>query len=223
MTVAGDVRVVPEDSLRHAEPTRASLRRDRGVSAAPTDGPRRNPFAAAALAWIVPGLGHWYLGRRRLAPAFFADRHADVPSGALLRGPPLHDRVGSAADHPRDVRGLRRGPPERRRAAALGDPGGTILSPTYEYGCAYLLTAGLMNLLLVLDAWDIASGRKDDRGASPDGPLPDHDALRASSRRPSSRCSGARRRARRWKLFGMLLASLVLGGLAVAWLMYPFP
>jgi hypothetical protein len=27
----------------------------------------------------------------------------------------------------------------------------------------------------------------------------------------------------RWKLFGVLLGSLVLGGLAVAWLMYPFP
>ena len=40
------------------------------------------------------------------------------------------------------------------------NPGGTILSPTYEYGCAYLLTAGLMNLLLMLDSWDIASGRK---------------------------------------------------------------
>jgi hypothetical protein len=35
-----------------------------------------------------------------------------------------------------------------------------ILSPTYEYGCAYLLTAGLMNLLLILDAHDIARGRK---------------------------------------------------------------
>ena len=30
-------------------------------------------------------------------------------------------------------------------------------------------------------------------------------------------------RRERWKLFGILLASLVLGGLAVAWLMYPFP
>ena len=27
----------------------------------------------------------------------------------------------------------------------------------------------------------------------------------------------------RLKLFGTLMASLVLGGLAVAWLMYPFP
>ena len=27
----------------------------------------------------------------------------------------------------------------------------------------------------------------------------------------------------RWKLFATLMVSLVLGGLAVAWLMYPFP
>ena len=30
-------------------------------------------------------------------------------------------------------------------------------------------------------------------------------------------------RRERWRLFGLLVASLVLGGLAVAWLMYPFP
>ena len=30
-------------------------------------------------------------------------------------------------------------------------------------------------------------------------------------------------RRERWRLFGLLLASLLLGGLAVAWLMYPFP
>jgi hypothetical protein len=30
-------------------------------------------------------------------------------------------------------------------------------------------------------------------------------------------------RRERWKLFGILLAALVGGGLAVAWLMYPFP
>jgi hypothetical protein len=31
------------------------------------------------------------------------------------------------------------------------------------------------------------------------------------------------RRRERWRLFAILFASLVLGGLAVAWLMYPFP
>ena len=34
-------------------------------------------------------------------------------------------------------------------------------SATSIYGTAYLWTAGLMNLLLLLDIWDIAVGRKD--------------------------------------------------------------
>ena len=29
------------------------------------------------------------------------------------------------------------------------------------YGTAYLWTAGLMNLLLLLDVWDLSRGRKD--------------------------------------------------------------
>jgi hypothetical protein len=37
---------------------------------------------------------------------------------------------------------------------------GEVLAVGFEYGFAFLLTAGLMNLLLVLDAWDIARGRK---------------------------------------------------------------
>ena len=46
-------------------------------------------------------------------------------------------------------------------ARLLSDnPGGAVLKVTYEYGCAFLLTAGLMNLLLMLDAYDIAAGRK---------------------------------------------------------------
>ena len=38
---------------------------------------------------------------------------------------------------------------------------GEVIAPGYEYGTAFLLTAGLMNLLLVLDAWDIARGKKE--------------------------------------------------------------
>ena len=36
-----------------------------------------------------------------------------------------------------------------------------MLGAGYEYGFAFLLTAGLMNLLLVIDVWDIANGRKE--------------------------------------------------------------
>jgi hypothetical protein len=36
-----------------------------------------------------------------------------------------------------------------------------VTSPAFEYGKTFLLTAGMMNLLLLLDVHDIASGRKD--------------------------------------------------------------
>ena len=35
-------------------------------------------------------------------------------------------------------------------------------APGFEYGTIFLLSAGLMNLLLVLDVWDIARGRRED-------------------------------------------------------------
>jgi hypothetical protein len=33
------------------------------------------------------------------------------------------------------------------------------LSPTYEYGSAFILTAGVMNLLVVAEAWDLCGHR----------------------------------------------------------------
>jgi hypothetical protein len=35
-----------------------------------------------------------------------------------------------------------------------------VTAVTYEYGNAYLIVAGLLNLLVVIDAYDIALGRK---------------------------------------------------------------
>ena len=130
------------------------------MSAAPTEAPRRNPLAAAALAWLVPGLGHWYLWRRRLAPAFFA-----IVTLMFLLGLSFDGRLYTVeSGQPLTILATFAvyGAGILNVAARLlsETPGGTILSPTYEYGCAYLLTGGLMNLLLVLDAYDIASGRK---------------------------------------------------------------
>jgi hypothetical protein len=44
--------------------------------------------------------------------------------------------------------------------ALVERPEGNLLAVTHEYGTVYLATAGLMNLLLMLEVWDIASGRK---------------------------------------------------------------
>jgi hypothetical protein len=45
-------------------------------------------------------------------------------------------------------------------ARALGLGAGEVVAVTYEYGNAFLIVAGLLNLLVVIDAWDIALGRK---------------------------------------------------------------
>jgi hypothetical protein len=45
-------------------------------------------------------------------------------------------------------------------AEHLGYGIGTMTWPSYDYGTTYLWVAGLLNYLIVLDAFDIAQGRK---------------------------------------------------------------
>lgn len=120
----------------------------------------RSPYLAMVLAWLVPGLGHFYLGRRRTAAAF-----ALIVTLAFVAGLSFQGRLYSVeTGQPLTILATFAvyGAGLLNIAARLvsDNPGGAILATTYEYGCAYLLTSGLMNLLLVLDAWDIASGRK---------------------------------------------------------------
>ena len=45
-------------------------------------------------------------------------------------------------------------------AKLLGHGSGRVVAITYEYGNAFAIVAGLLNMLVVLDAYDIAEGRK---------------------------------------------------------------
>lgn len=122
--------------------------------------PKRSPVVAMILAWLVPGLGHFYLGRRRTAVAF-----ALIVLLTFLAGLSFQGRLYTIEDgQPLTILATfavyGAGLLNLVARGLLENPGGTILAPTFEYGCAYLLTAGLMNLLLVLDAHDIAAGKK---------------------------------------------------------------
>lgn len=125
-----------------------------------TDAPHSNRYMAAALAWLFPGLGHLYLGRRSRALAYAAIVLVTFLLGlsfqgrlyTVEQGQPL-TVLATFAVHGAGILPI-------AARALLDNPGGSILSVTFEYGCAFLLTAGLMNLLLMLDAWDIAAGRK---------------------------------------------------------------
>ena len=117
-------------------------------------------WIAMALAYLVPGAGHLYLGRRERGIAFFCivvfmfaiglavdgDLYAVTRTGgSLLRLLAAFGSMGAGLLYwIADLKGV------------MGD----ITSITYEHGTAFIITAGLMNLLLVLDAFDIAEGRK---------------------------------------------------------------
>ena len=115
-------------------------------------------YLAVALAWLVPGAGHVFLGRRGRGVGFLRHRAGD--HRARLRAP------GQALPRRRPAA---RHPGHAGAAPGMGLPyfllyglgyTGDIDAAGYEYGTAFVLTAGLMNMLLVLDAWDIAARRQ---------------------------------------------------------------
>jgi hypothetical protein len=142
-------------------------------------------FTALAIggAFLVPGLGHVLLGRIRRGALFcalvlgsfalgmshdgrLALRDARAPFLSTLQvvanagvGPAdffarIHVYGGPAYALPEDVAD----PAFDQRLRTFRDRARSILS---IYGTAYLWTAGLMNLLLLFDVWDIGRGRKD--------------------------------------------------------------
>lgn len=115
---------------------------------------------AAALAWLFPGLGHAYLGRRKAALLYAAIVLITFLLGLSFEGRLYSPDSSQPLTFLATFAVFGAGLPNILARLFSDNPGGEVLALTYEYGCAYLLTAGLMNLLLILDTWDIAVGRK---------------------------------------------------------------
>jgi len=110
-------------------------------------------------AWLVPGAGHLWTGRRAKGIIFLVALTTMFVFGLALQGrlfpfqfeQPL---VGLAA-----FANLGMGLPYFLAwGAQLG--AGQVIAATYEYGNAFLIVSGLLNMLVALDACDIAAGRK---------------------------------------------------------------
>jgi len=116
-------------------------------------------MAAAMIAWLIPGAGHVYLKRWRRGLAFFVLVAISLAIGLALEGHLYRPVPNEPLSWLGTIGQLGLGTVYTvlRYVHYQGD----IRGPGFEYGTAFLLTAGLMNLLLVLDAWDIAHGKKD--------------------------------------------------------------
>jgi hypothetical protein len=120
---------------------------------------RPSPALVCLLAWLVPGAGHFWLGWRQKGLVFLVVLPAMFVCGLALQGRlfpvmPSEPLVALAA-----VGEMGIGAPYAV-AWALGAGAGTVTAATYEYANTFLIVAGLLNCLVVIDAYDIALGRK---------------------------------------------------------------
>lgn len=110
-------------------------------------------------AWLVPGAGHLMLGRARRGVIFLIIVLSSVAVGAMLDGNLYRILPNQPLTILATLGSMGMGSPYFILRFIFGYQG-NVVAAGYEYGTAFLLTAGLMNLLLILDVWDIARGRK---------------------------------------------------------------
>ena len=109
--------------------------------------------------WVVPGAGHLWLGRREKGFIFLVALPMMFAIGLALQGRLFPFQMADILVCLEAIADVSIGLPYFI-ASALGFGTGDVRAVTYEYGNAFLIVAGLLNLLVAIDAYDIARGRK---------------------------------------------------------------
>ena len=109
--------------------------------------------------WAVPGAGHLWLGRRAKGWVFLVAVPLMFAIGLALEGRLFPFDTSEPLVALAALAQLGIGIPYFI-ATTLGFGRGEVTIVTYEYGNAFLIVAGLLNLLVVVDVWDVALGRK---------------------------------------------------------------
>jgi len=139
------------------------------IVAAPAGRVSPRAVTAALLAWVWPGLGHLFLGRRSKGLVLMGtilalfvlgvgmDSRLQIHLGledplALLFS---LAQMGAGAPYLLARLGGYGAP------ATLDELNLLVKSPSYEYGNTFTAVAGLLNILILLDALDTARGLKD--------------------------------------------------------------
>lgn len=111
------------------------------------------------LGWAVPGAAHLWLGRREKGFVFLVALPLMFAIGLWLGGRLFPVVLSEPLVALAAVADLGVGLPYVL-AKAAGAGVGRVTAATYEYGNTFLIVAGLLNALVVLDAVDVALGRK---------------------------------------------------------------
>ena len=128
-------------------------------AAAGAGGDRNRALAAAALGWAVPGGGHLWLGRRQKGLVFLAAIPLMFAIGLGLGGRLFPFDAGQPLVLLAAFADLGNGLPYLV-AGAAGLGGGRVVAESFEYGNTFIIVSGLLNMLVALDAYDVALGRR---------------------------------------------------------------
>lgn len=117
-----------------------------------------------ALGWLIPGGGHFLLKRPGRAALLLVSITSMFVCGLLMRGSMFQPQGGDlltvlinyggfVGDMASGVLYL--------LTVWLGYNQPDVAGHVYDYGTKFLVTAGLLNILAMVDAFEIAAGRKD--------------------------------------------------------------
>ena len=113
--------------------------------------------------WLIPGGGHFLLKRRGRAALLLVSVTLMFLFGLLMRGAMFHPEKGDLLTTVINYGGF-----VANMAAGVLYFGATMLGyaqpdvagHVHDYGTKFLVTAGLLNVLAMVDAFEIASGKK---------------------------------------------------------------
>lgn len=123
--------------------------------------PRRGGVVPAViLAWLLPGLGHLYLRRTTKGLVLLVTILGLFSMGVFWQAR-LAPYLGldDLLAFLRSIAQMAMGLPYFI-ARSLGFDAGLVTAPSHEYGNTFTEVSGLLNILVMLDAYDIAVGRK---------------------------------------------------------------
>ena len=110
-------------------------------------------------AWLIPGCGHLMLGKKWRALILFVCILSMFLLGIAMQGeffklhaPSYLERLGFFGEMAVGV--------AMPAALFFGYSGGNPFFVSGDYGTAFLVAAGMLNVLAILDAYDIALGHK---------------------------------------------------------------
>ena len=118
-----------------------------------------SPYLICLAAWLLPGAGHLWLGRVGKGCVFCVAILAMFAIGLWFEGRLFAFEMAQPLGTLAALADLGVGIPYVV-AESLGAGAGQVVEQSFEYGNTFLIVAGLLNMLVVLDAFDTAEGRK---------------------------------------------------------------